>query len=163
MIDILYNKNCIIIFTLISLFNYISQPVDIYGSGFNGDVISDSTFVEIKTVGIDLTYDITEIEVKAGSILTIRYDNSESDMVHNIVVVQSEDDIHPVGIAALQAHRTEWIPEDEMDRIIAYSKLAYPGDIVEFSFVVPPPGTYPYICTYSAHFTTMQGRLISIE
>lgn len=163
MSHILYSKNYIMILILFSSFYYITKSVDIYKGGANGDAKTDSTFVEIKTVGIDLAYDITEIEVKAGSVLTIRYDNSESDMVHNIVVVQSEDDIHPVGMAALQAHRTEWIPEGEMDRIIAYSKLAYPGDIVEFSFVVPPAGTYPYICTYSAHFTMMQGRLISIE
>ncbi|TVQ02364.1 MAG: hypothetical protein EA359_11920 [Balneolaceae bacterium] len=26
---------------------------------------------------------------------------------------------------------------------------------------VPPPGSYPYICTYPGHFTMMQGRLIS--
>jgi hypothetical protein len=49
-----------------------------------------------------------------------------------------------------------------MNRIIAFSKLAYPGDTVEFSFVVPPPGTYPYICTYAGHFTMMQGRLVSL-
>jgi len=119
--------------------------------------------IEIRTTGIDLSYDITEIRANAGDTLTLRYDNSESDMAHNIVVVRNEDDINPVGIAALQAHRNEYIPEDEMDRIIAYSKLAHPGDIIEFSFVVPPPGVYPYICTYSGHFTMMQGRLISEE
>jgi len=131
---------------------------------FNNEYISaDSVIVEIKTSGIDLSYDITELKVKSGSNLTIRYDNTESDMVHNIVVLQSVDDINPVGMASLQAYQNEYIPEEKMDRIIAYSKLAFPGDIVEITFVVPPPGIYPYICTYSGHFTTMQGRLISIE
>jgi azurin len=157
--------NCVYIIILIfSLTNYhIENSVDIYTKTTNLSTYTDTTLVEIKTVGIDLTYDITEIEVKAGSVLTIRYDNSESDMAHNIVVLRSDDDIHPVGMASFQAHANEWIPEDEIDRIIAYSKLAFPGDIIEFTFIVPPPGTYPFICTYSGHFTMMQGRLTSIE
>jgi azurin len=127
-------------------------------------VIPDSgRIIEIKSTGIELSYDVTEIRAKAGDTLTIQYDNSESDMAHNIVLVRTEEDIMPVGIAAMQAYRNDYIPEDEMDRIIAYSKLAHPGDIIEFSFVVPSPGTYPYICTYSGHFTMMQGRLISEE
>ncbi len=123
---------------------------------------SDTTVVEIVTDGIELSYSLTEIKAKAGSVLTIKYIN-KSDMSHNIVLVREEADIRPVGVAALQAVANDWVPEDEMDRIIAYSELAYPGDTVEFSFQVPPPGTYPYICTYSAHWTQMQGRLISVE
>lgn len=122
----------------------------------------DTTVVEIRSEGIELSYSVTEITAKAGDILLIRYTN-ESDMSHNIVLVGEETDIRPVGIAALQAMGSDWIPESEMDRIIAFSELAYSGDIVEFSFKVPPPGTYPYICTYSAHWTQMQGRLISTE
>lgn len=122
----------------------------------------DTTVVEIKTEGIELSYSLSEIRAKAGEILLIRYIN-ESDMNHNIVLVREEADIRPVGIAALQAISTDWIPEKEMERIIAYSDLAHAGDTVEFAFKVPLPGTYPYICTYSAHWTQMQGRLISTE
>jgi plastocyanin len=130
----------------------------------NGDYTryGDTTLVDIKTEGIELSYSLTEIRAKAGEILLIRYIN-ESDMNHNIVLVREEADIRPVGIAALQAISNDWIPEKEMDRIIAYSDLAHAGDTVEFSFKVPLPGTYPYICTYSAHWTQMQGRLISTE
>lgn len=122
----------------------------------------DTTVVEIRSEGIELSYSVTEITAKAGDILLIRYTNA-SDMSHNIVLVGEEADIRPVGIAALQAMSNDWIPENERDRILAYSDLAYSGDTVEFSFKVPPPGTYPYICTYSAHWTQMQGRLISTE
>jgi azurin len=123
---------------------------------------TDTTVIEITTKGIELSYSVTEIQAKAGDILLIQYIN-EGDMNHNIVLVREEADIRPVGIAALQAMSTDWIPENEMDRIIAHSDLAHSGDTVEFSFKVPPPGMYPYICTYSAHWTQMQGRLISTE
>lgn len=122
----------------------------------------DTTVVEIRSEGVELSYSVTEIRAKAGSILKIVYIN-DSDMSHNIVLVREEKDIRPVGIAALQAISNDWIPEKEMDRILAYSALAYSGDTVEVVFEVPPPGTYPYICTYSAHWTQMQGRLISTE
>ncbi|WP_375586258.1 plastocyanin/azurin family copper-binding protein [Cyclobacterium xiamenense] len=123
---------------------------------------TDTTEIEIVSKGVELSYSISEIRAKAGEVLRIRYIN-ESDMSHNIVLVREEADIRPVGIAALQAMATDWIPEKEMHRILAYSDLAYSGDTVVLSFKVPPPGTYPYICTYSAHWTQMQGRLISIE
>ena len=119
--------------------------------------------IEIATTGIDLSYDVTEIEAKAGEKLTIRYVNASETMPHNIVLVKTEEDIRPVGIAALKAHNTGYIPETEMDRIIAYSELAQPGDVIELTLTIPPPGIYPYICTYSGHFTMMQGRLISVE
>ncbi|WP_277482515.1 plastocyanin/azurin family copper-binding protein [Catalinimonas alkaloidigena] len=123
---------------------------------------ADTTVVEMKSEGIELSYSVTEIRAKAGDILLIRYKN-ESDMNHNIVLVREEADIRPVGIAALQAMGSDWVPEKEKERIIAHSALAYPGETVELTLEVPPPGTYPYICTYSAHWTQMQGRLISTE
>ena len=119
--------------------------------------------IEIRSSGIELSYSLAEITVKAGEEITIRYINESETMPHNIVVVQTEEDIRPVGIAALKAHKTAYIPEEEKSRIIAYSELAQPGETIEFVFTAPPPGTYPYICTYSGHFTMMQGRLITTE
>lgn len=119
--------------------------------------------VEIRSTGVELAYSVTTIRARAGDTLTIRYDNTASEMAHNIVLLKAEADIMPVGTAALAAHRTDYIPASHADRILAHSALAYPGDTVEWTFVVPPPGTYPYICTFSGHFTLMQGRLISTE
>lgn len=136
-----------------------------FGTSNVGDLLpgeADTIDVEIKTEGIELSYSVKELRVKAGEIVRIGYIN-QSDMNHNMVFVREEADIRPVGIAALQAIANDWIPEKEMDRIFAYSKLAHAGDTVEVSFKVPPPGSYPYICTYSAHWTQMQGRLISTE
>lgn len=123
---------------------------------FSGDTI------EVKSEGADLSYDVTRINAKAGSELTIKYINS-SDMPHNIVLVKSESDINPVGVAALQASKTDYVPEGMKDRMFAWTKLARPGETVFVTFTVPDPGSYPYICTYAGHFTMMQGRLISTE
>ena len=119
--------------------------------------------VVIRTTGVELSYSVTTIRAKAGETITVRYDATASEMAHNIVLVRGEADIQPVGVAALAAHGTDYIPAGERDRIVSHSVLAYPGETIEWTFVVPPPGTYPYICTFSGHFTMMQGRLISTD
>lgn len=128
-------------------------------AGMAGDA---AEIVEVSSTGVDLAYDVTEIRAKPGDTITIRFTNA-GDMAHNIVLLKGEDDIDVVGNASFQAHANDWIPEDETDRIIAHTKVAGPGEVVEMTFVVPPSGTYPYICTYSGHWTAMRGRLISAE
>jgi len=109
---------------------------------------------------VQLSYDVTEIHAKPGEQLALRYVN-QSDMVHNLVVVQSQEDINPVGIAAMGALAKDFIPQDKMDRIVAYTKLAAPGETVVLEFTVPSTaGVYPYVCTVSGHFSLMQGRLV---
>lgn len=119
--------------------------------------------VTIKAVGSKLEYETTDIELVAGTTVTLRFDNSESSMPHNVVVLKNRDDIRSVGIAALQAQQTDYVPESESDKMIAHTVLARPGDVVEVTFEVPPPGEYPYICTYPGHFQTMRGTLTSVE
>lgn len=121
--------------------------------------IHDNTrVIDVSSTGITLSYDLTEIQMKSGERIVIRYHNA-SDMAHNLVIVGSESDINPVGIAAISAQQDEFIPKSEQDRILAASRLAYPGDTVLIEFTAPGPGVYPYICTFSGHFTMMQGRI----
>lgn len=119
--------------------------------------------VTIKAVGSKLAYETTELELQAGTTVTLRFDNSESSMPHNIVLLTARDHIRTVGIAGLQARQTDYVPESESDKILAHTTLARPGQIVEITFEVPPPGEYPYICTYPGHFQTMRGTLTSVE
>ncbi len=118
--------------------------------------------VEVRSRGTQLTFEPDVIRATAGETLTIRY-NNVGDMIHNIILVKTEEDIPVIGEASLQAAFTnQWIPvgEEYEERMIAYTDLADPGEVVEVTFTVPPPGEYPFICTYAMHWTTMQGRLI---
>jgi azurin len=55
----------------------------------------------------------------------------------------------------------EFVPQDKMNRILAHTKLAAPGETVWLELTVPTtPGVYPYICTVSGHFSLMQGRIV---
>ncbi|MEX0778242.1 MAG: plastocyanin/azurin family copper-binding protein [Balneolales bacterium] len=124
--------------------------------------VADGDTVEITSEGSDMSYDVTEINAKAGDTITIRYVNA-STMPHNVVLLDEESSINPVGIAALQASKTDYVPESEKDKIFGDTKLAVPGKAVYLTLTVPPAGSYPYICTYPGHFRSMQGRLISTE
>lgn len=121
------------------------------------------TVVTIRAIGSALEYETTDIELEAGTTVTIRLDNSASSMPHNVVLLTARDQIRTVGIAALQAQQTDYVPEGEADKIIAHTALASPGTVVEMTFEVPPPGEYPYVCTYPGHFQTMRGTLTSVE
>jgi glucose/arabinose dehydrogenase/plastocyanin len=119
----------------------------------------------VRSRGTELSFYPAVIRATAGETLTIRYDNA-SDMIHNLVLVRSEADIPIIGEASFQAAFTnQWIPtgEDHAQRMIAHTELAGPNEVVEVTFTVPPPGEYPFICTYAAHWTLMQGRLIVTE
>ena len=115
----------------------------------------------MQSKGTELSYEPASISARAGETLTIRYENV-GEMTHNIVVVKSEQDVPIIGEAAFQAAFTNnWIPTgaDYATRMIAYTPLAGPKETVEVTFTVPPPGEYPFICTYASHWTVMRGRL----
>ena len=120
--------------------------------------VSEGRIIEVSSSGIALSFEPRDLRMKSGERVVIRYKNA-SDMAHNLVIVNSEADINPVGIAAISAQQDEFIPPSEKDRILAASRLAYPGDTVLVEFIAPGPGVYPYICTFSGHFTLMQGGL----
>jgi plastocyanin len=118
--------------------------------------------VVVRSTGLELSYEPAVIRARAGERVTIRYENV-GEMTHNIVVVRTEADIPIIGEAAFQAAFTNnWIPVGEQytARMVAHTPLAGPKETVEVTFTVPPPGEYPFICTYASHWTVMRGRLI---
>jgi uncharacterized cupredoxin-like copper-binding protein len=120
------------------------------------------TTINVMSVGADLQFLPDEIAARAGTRVRIRYIN-EGTFPHNIVLVKSEDDIDPLGLAAFQAGSTDYVPLAMKDRMIAYSTLAAPGATVEFTFVVPPAGEYFFVCLYPGHYNMMVGTLRSLK
>jgi uncharacterized cupredoxin-like copper-binding protein len=120
------------------------------------------TTINITSVGSDLEFLPADIAAPAGKLVRIRYIN-EGTFPHNIVIVRSEDDIDPLGLAAFQAGSTDYVPLAMEDRMIAYSPLAAPGATVEFTFVVPPAGEYFFVCLYPGHYNMMVGTLRSLQ
>src|SRR5690625_6726025 len=82
------------------IFFHVTPPTEPFSLSLH-----DALPISIRSVGADLSYDITEINAKAGTQFTLEYAN-ESNMPHNMVFVNSEADINPVGIAALQDRKS---------------------------------------------------------
>lgn len=124
--------------------------------------------VIIKPVGNEVLFDTEEITAKAGSRLKVVFNNVATNpaMRHNFVLlsVSPSDEvvIGQVGVGAVQAGESkDFIPEN--DAILAYTKMADAGELVEVEFTVPPPGDYVYLCTYFGHYVMMRGVLHSIN
>ena len=119
------------------------------------------TTITIRTVGSNLEFTPSEIAVKAGTKLRIRYVN-DGTFPHNVVIVKTEADIDALGLAAFDAGDNGYIPTTKTDRMVAHSKLAAPGETVEFEFIVPEAGQYPFACLYPGHYNMMVGTLRSL-
>lgn len=121
--------------------------------------------VIVESIGDDLAYDTKLIEATAGEKITIRFVNRATSiaMTHNVVVLEEWEDVNPVGQAAITAAEHDYIPPEHKDKIIAYTATAGPGETVEVTFTMPPPGDYPFVCTFTGHYIAMQGTLLSLD
>ena len=64
--------------------------------------------------------------------------------------------VTPAGLAA------QYMPE--MSQVLASSRLVDPGQSVSIRFRAPAQaGSYPYVCTFPAHWRIMNGVLKVIE
>jgi azurin len=135
----------------------------VWAQGSRSERAAPGSTITVGTLGDELAYDVVEIRARAGSEITIDFVNHSGGMPHNLVFVNSDSDINPVGLAALEASKTDYIPQNQIDRIFGHTAMAGPGETVSVTLRVPAaPGTYPYICTYPGHFTVMQGKLIAL-
>ena len=107
-----------------------------------------------------MRYETVRIEAPEGATVRLVMDNATTTspaMVHNVVVLETPDDIDRVGQAAARA--PDNIPDD--DAILVYTPLTGPGERTAVVFEMPPAGEYPFICTWPGHYTQMQGTLVS--
>ncbi len=116
--------------------------------------------INIASVGETMTYDQTAFTVKAGQKVHVVLSNHATSqaMKHNWVLLNpgKEDDVAAAGLAAGEA--ANYVPKGNAD-VLANTPLSSPGGQVEVTFTAPPAGTYPFICTFPAHYKTMHGTL----
>ena len=113
----------------------------------------------IGTVGDTMAFDKTKLTVPAGSKvhLVLKTHGKLAVMQHNWVLVKSGTEAHVALEGLEKAPKSGYVvPSDE---VLAYTPLAGPGVDTEVTFDAPPPGTYPYICTFPGHYVVMKGEL----
>ena len=107
------------------------------------------------------TYDVTSFTAKAGQKVHVTVKNNETmpNMFHNFVLVKpgTEAQVASAGITAGEA--ANYVKPGD-GNVIANTPLAKPNAPAEVTFNAPnEKGTYPYICTFPGHYTTMKGTL----
>jgi len=124
---------------------------------------TDDSVISLGVVGNRFEYDQTEIEAYPREDLKIQLTNSADDesVKHNFVQLHTDR-----ARTAMKVAKAGWkVPEKnyvpEHDAILAASSMAGPGETVDVSFTAPDQdGKYVYICTFPAHYPSMQGTLI---
>ena len=114
----------------------------------------------ISTEGDTLKFDQASLEAKAGSTVTVVFQNASTVNQHNWVLVQSgtKDEVAAAGTGA--GPEGGWIALDD-DRVLAKTSLLDPGASESVEFTVPAAGTYQFVCTFPGHNFTMFGDFIA--
>jgi azurin len=115
--------------------------------------------LEIASVGNTMAFDKTTLSVPAGSKvhLTMKNNGTASAMKHNWVLVKKGTEAK-VALEGLEKAPDAGyvVPGDD---VLAHTALTEPGATADVTFDAPPPGSYPYICTYPGHYVLMKGVL----
>ncbi len=116
--------------------------------------------IRIEAVASQMKFDVTRFAVAAGETVVIELVNKD-EMPHNLVVGK-EGALETVGLAAdgmvalPDAFARNFVPATP--EVLFSIRLLNPGETVQARFTAPTqPGNYPFICTFPAHWRTMNG------
>ncbi|HEX7670004.1 MAG TPA: plastocyanin/azurin family copper-binding protein [Polyangiaceae bacterium] len=114
--------------------------------------------LELKAIGTTMTFDKTALTVPAGSEVHLVIKNAKpGTLAHNWVLVKPgmEAAVAAAGLAKGAAENYIAPGPD----VIAYTPLTAPGKTSDVTFLAPPAGAYPYICSFPGHYMMMKGVL----
>jgi putative membrane-bound dehydrogenase-like protein len=109
-----------------------------------------------------MQFDLAALTVAPGQLVEIVLANPDG-MQHNFVL-GAQGSLETIGAAADVLARSpdgltqQYVPD--VPQVLFATRLLEPGQTVTFQFKAPTdPGQYPYVCTFPAHWKTMNGVL----
>lgn len=107
-----------------------------------------------------LKFDVSDVQVKAGSKIKWVFNNND-DMLHNCVIVRPNT-ANPVGDAAiklgLKGSEMQYVPKST--NVLFHTNILQPETSETLYFIAPKEaGEYTFLCTFPGHHTLMQGKL----
>jgi azurin len=119
-----------------------------------------TTVIKLAVVPHEMKYNKTTFTVKAGSQVTIDFENPDF-MQHNLVIGQ-KGSMETIGKAADEMARDpkgaeqNFVPK--IPQVIAATRLVDPEGRESIVFTAPTePGEYPFVCTVPGHWRLMNG------
>jgi azurin len=76
------------------------------------------------------------------------------------VLLKQGTDIMEFGQKAAGAAESDYIPQDEANKVIANTKTLGGGEETTITFEAPAKGTYDFICSFPGHVALMKGNFI---
>jgi azurin len=117
---------------------------------------------QVVTIGTvpGLKFDISEIQVKAGSKIKVVFNNND-DMLHNLVITKpgAANAVGEAGLnLGLKGTELNYVPKT--NDVLFHTNIVEPEKTEAIYFVAPKQaGTYQYVCTFPGHYSLMQGKL----
>ncbi|MEO6236222.1 MAG: plastocyanin/azurin family copper-binding protein, partial [Vicinamibacterales bacterium] len=118
--------------------------------------------IRLTTIKDQMRFDQSQITVAPGQLVEIVFSNPDL-MLHNFVL-GAPGSLNVIGEAADRmatspgAQQQQYVPE--LPVVLFSTKLLDPGQTLTAQFRAPAQlGQYPYVCTFPAHWRTMNGVL----
>jgi len=106
---------------------------------------------------------LKKIKIKAGQKvkLTLRHIGTldKNIMGHNVVILKQGVDMAEFASLASTEKANDYIPTGTQD-VIVHTKIIGGGETTSIEFDAPAVGTYPFLCSFPAHFAMMNGEFI---
>ncbi|TAM94320.1 MAG: azurin [Chitinophagaceae bacterium] len=114
-------------------------------------------------------YSDTLFLVKAGQKITLTMQNignmPAATMSHDVIILKPGSSVSDFGNAATSAGNgpdaLNKLSANLKKEIIAHTKMLSAGQSDQITFTLPKPGTYPFLCSFPAHYLTMHGEIIA--
>lgn len=135
------------------------------GGPDNPATLEDGVWVVHITGDDQMQYNITQFTVKAGQKVRIELEHvgqmQRAAMGHNVVVTEQGTNVMQFAMQAGSAGLDNgYLAESQMDKVIAHTEMLGGGETDSVTFTAPEQtGDYPYLCTFPAHYTQMQGTM----
>lgn len=137
-----------------------TQPAQQAQAASSGDSATPVT-LEISSLGDDSRFDQEMLEAPAGSKITLVLKNAsspEANKQFNWVLTQPGKQLLVVNDGLGEGEANGFVKLNDPN-VIAATPLVRSGESASVAFDAPPPGNYPYICTYPGFYTRMRGVL----
>ena len=121
--------------------------------------------IDTGTEPEDFAYAESTLTASAGSTITLTLNNltdMDDEIGHNWVLVEpgQEQVVLASGIAA--GDNGDWL-DVHNPAIVAFTALIEGGDSASVTFEAPPPGIYPFVCTFPEHYANGMLGTLTIE
>jgi azurin len=119
--------------------------------------------IRLTAVKDQMRFDLAQLTAAPNQLIELVFANPDA-MLHNFVL-GAPGSLEAIGAAADKLAATptvglqqQYVPD--LPSVLFSTKLVDPGQTITVQFRAPAePGQYPYVCTFPAHWRTMNGIL----